>query len=277
MRRVLALTKAIPKLKKAKAQATSVVSPDLELTVLEHQAHSGNPEDHEERGKRQCDEEDLAESARQGHSEVVHPAGVGEPRKCGEQHGADGHGEHPLGQLEETKGLVDDSRGGLADVARYDSAHEGVEVHNAQREHDRPQQTTYLPHRRVAKVKTQTEGIPASPHRRHLDHQLCHGPRDGPPRKYVEGAIAAGVGCEEDHRPDDNQVPHDGRERGQGEMVVGVQHSHEDAGDPQQNHRREHDPGETDGQIDGGWVPITGGGDADDLRGEHHAEGADGP
>ena len=131
--------------------------------MLVDETDGGQRQDGEERGERQGDEEDLAETRGQVFAELLHPLGGRVPRERREKDGADGDGEHALRQLEQPERLVDVGGRRDADERGDDGVDEGVEVDDAQAEDHRPDEHAHPPHLRVAEARAATaRSAPAS-------------------------------------------------------------------------------------------------------------------
>ena len=116
-----------------------------DLAVLIDEPHRRESQDREECGEREGREEDLTKTDGKIVAELLHAVRGRVPREGGEQDGPHGDGEHTLRKLEQTEGFVDVGHGALVrEQAGELSIHKGVEVDDAQTDHDRPEDGGHL-------------------------------------------------------------------------------------------------------------------------------------
>ncbi len=197
-------------------------------------------------------EVDLAHADADRAAHVADVVTGGHAAQRGEQNGGDGHAEEALREHVDAKGVVDRARGFLVDERAEDGVDELVEVDDPEADGDGEHQREHLADARVVPVdrELQTEVDAAQ---RREDHQRLHErrreDRDRVRIDLVAVFMAAvEVRAQHDEQDDDHEVPHRGRDRGDGEVFVGLQDPDEQAGEADEQDDREENLREGDGE-----------------------------
>ncbi len=197
-------------------------------------------------------EGDLPQAGRDGAPEAVVVAAGGEPRERREQHRRDRDREHPLREHVDPEGGVDRrGRQRRVDQARGEQRvdHE-VDVDQPEPERHRQHQLEDAADGRVAPVDHELQAPVAAGEPRERQQHLDHGPGEDREGVDLELAGRAAHVRDADHEPgDDREVPEDGRQRRDREVLVGVEDPDDDPGDAEQRDDREEDPRERHGEA----------------------------
>jgi hypothetical protein len=227
--------KVSPSEKAASAPAT---------TGVWSEAHDRLREHHGDRACREKEEADLAQAERDRLPEACHVRPGGETREAREQHGGNGDGEHALRKHVDPEGGVDGARGEIRvdEPRREERVHDKVEVDEPDPKRHRKHQREHPLHRRVAQVEDGPDApVPAAQPPDWRDGLDDRADKD-PAGVHVElGLFALEPWDEEDERDDDGDVPENGHQRLDGELLVGVENPDDDPRETHEDDDREED------------------------------------
>ena len=185
--------------------------------------------------------------ARAAKPVVVAARGVaGEGR---EQHGRDRDAEDALRQHVEAERAVDRGRRRLRDERAERRVDQRVEVDQAEAERHRQHQHQHGADARVAPVERDVEVEADALEHRQAHRELRDGAEDDRDRVRVDLVGAMEQRLERDQPHDDHEVPDHRRDRRDREVVVGVEDPDDEPVEPEQQHDREQDAAEADGQL----------------------------
>ena len=156
---------------------------------------------------------------------------------------------------------------------REEGVDQRVEVDEAEAERDRDEQDECLLDRGVAPVDHHVQAVVASAEPGEGEKHLHERPQEHGPGVDVQLSVdRVRLRNAEDEAEDDHEVPGDGSERRNREVVVAVEDPDDDPGEPEQDDRREEDAGEGDREVQ------VASGRAEELHhpgGEQHEERGD--
>jgi hypothetical protein len=167
-----------------------------------------------------------------------------EPGQGREEHSRDRHREHSLREHVHQERLLDRGRGEIRvdQPRRKELVDDSVDVDQAEPERDRNHQHEHLPDGGIAPVEHELKPPVAPAKPGHRQENLDE--RRDQDRERVDVELRAHrvrLRHSEREPDDDREIPEDGRDRRNGEMVVAVEDPDDDARDAQQcDDRKEH-------------------------------------
>ena len=179
-------------------------------------------------------------------------AGRDEARERREEHRRDRHREHALRQHVDAERGLDGARGvgAAVDGDREGRRDEQVDVDQPEPDRDRQHLREHAPQGGVADVPAdrQPPAAPAQPRQR---QQELHDGRHQPAPGVELDLVVRVVGAEADEQErDDHEVPDHRHERRHRELAEAHQDRVDEPGQAEQQHDREEDADERDGEVD---------------------------